>query len=182
MLGEPLGGERHPVHFLRAEKRALRPRLLKNGAGARDRVALNCAAEIGLGDERKHGRGVAQPRAIVGPRDALVALGVESLERRAESAGGARLVPEHRQRSRKLGLAERGREGVELGVGEIAQIADYGAPVARENIERIGERRGIVLVRLRRVDDLVAQPVERLIEGLAAARRNCAPARGSGSR
>ena len=83
-----------------------------------------------------------------------------------KALGGARLVAEHRQRGRELGLAERGREGVELGVGEIAQIADHGAPVARENIERIGERRGIVLVRLRGVDDLVAQPVERLIEGL----------------
>ena len=84
VLGERLGGERHPVHFLRAEERALRPRLLEDGAGARDRVALNFAAELGLGDEREHGRGVAQPRAIVGPRDALVALGVERLKRRAE--------------------------------------------------------------------------------------------------
>ncbi len=123
-------------------------------------------AEIGLGDEREHSRGVAQPRAIIGPR-AAVALGVQSLERHAESGARARLVAKHREPSRKLGLGKGTREGVELGVREIAQIADNRPPVARKNIERIGDRRGIVLARLGSVDDLVAQPVERLLEGLA---------------
>ena len=55
---------------------------------------------------------------------------------------------------------------IELGVGEIPQIANHRAPVAGENIERVGDGLRVVLVRLGRVDDLVAQPVERLIERL----------------
>ena len=89
MLGEPFGGERHPVHFLRAEIRAHDPRLLENSANARNGVALEIA-EIGLGDEREHSRGVAQSRTIVGPRDAFVALGVERLERSAKGIRRAR--------------------------------------------------------------------------------------------
>ena len=56
MLGERLGRERHPVHFLGAEKRARGPCLFEDGAGACDRAALDVAAEVGLGDERKHRR------------------------------------------------------------------------------------------------------------------------------
>ena len=141
-----------------------RPRLRKDRAGALNRVALNLAAQIGLGDEREDGGGVAQSRAVVGPRDALVALGFEGVKRRAESLGRARPVAEHRERGGELRLAERRREGFELGVGKIAQIADHRPPVAGENVERVSQRLRVVLARLRGVDDLVAQPIERLIE------------------
>src|SRR4029077_14428381 len=57
--------------------------------------------------------------------------------------------------------------GVELGVREVAQVANHGPPVAGENIERISDRRRIIFVRLRRVDDLVTQAIKRLLEGLA---------------
>ena len=144
--------------------RTSRSRRLEDRAGALDRVALNLAAQIGLGDEREHGRGVAQARAVVGPRGALVALGFERVKRRGESLGRTRPVAEHRERRGELRLAERRCEGFELGVGKIAQIADHGPPVAGENVERVSQRLSVVLARLRGVHDLVAQPIERRIE------------------
>ncbi len=123
------------------------------------------AGEVSLGDEREHGGRVAQARAVVGARHALVALGLERGQRGGESPAGAGAVAEHRERRAELRLGERGRESVELGVGKIAQIADHRAAVAREHVERVGERLRVVLVGLARVDDRVAQPVERLVEG-----------------
>ena len=50
---------------------------------------------------------------------------------------------------------------VELGVGEIAQIADRRRAVARQHVERVGKIAAIVLARIRRRADDVAQAIER---------------------
>ena len=44
-----------------------------------------------------------------------------------------------RERRGELRLGDRRRERIELGIGEIAQIADRRRAVAREHIERIGK-------------------------------------------
>ena len=165
MLGEPLGGENHPAVLLRACVRALRTRRVDLGARAGDGVGGHVAGgRIGLGDERQHRRRVAQPRAVIGPGKPRVLLGRERDQRGGKDLAGAGAVAEHRQRRAELGLGERRRERVELGVGQIAQVADHRPAVARQHVERIGERGVVVGVRLGGVDDGVAQPVERLAE------------------
>ena len=69
-----------------------------------------------------------------------------------------------RQRRGDLRLGDRRGDVVELGVGEITQIAERRGAVARQHVERIGEIAPAVLGRVRRVADEVAQPVERELE------------------
>ena len=61
---------------------------------------------------------------------------------------------------------QRRLERVEFGVDEIAQIADHRASVARQDVERIGERFAGALAGIGGVDDLVAQSLQRLVEAL----------------
>jgi hypothetical protein len=56
---------------------------------------------------------------------------------------GADAVAEHGERRTDLGLRRRGLEVVDLGVGEVADIADRGDAVPRQNIEGVGERRAL---------------------------------------
>ena len=63
-------------------------------------------------------------------------------------------------------MRHRRAERRQLGVGEISQIADDRASVAREHVERVGERLARALAGVGRVDHLVAQMVERLVEAL----------------
>ena len=62
-------------------------------------------------------------------------------------------------------LGDRRREVIELGVGEIAQIADRRRAVARQDIERIGQPVAAVLARIFRRRCDVAQTVDRELEG-----------------
>ena len=61
-------------------------------------------------------------------------------------------------------LGDRRRQRIELGVGEITQIADRSRAVARQHIERIGEIGAAVLARVGSVGDRIAQPIERQLE------------------
>ena len=166
MLGEPFGGQHHPAVLLRAGVRAVRARRVDLGPRTGDGVGGHVACgRIGLGDQRQHRGGVAQARAVIGPGKPGVLLGRERSQRGGEDLAGAGAVAEHRQRRAELSLGERRRERVELGVGQIAQVADHRPAVARQHVERIGERGVVGLVRFGRVDDGVAQAIERLPEG-----------------
>ncbi len=114
--------------------------------------------------ERHQRRRVAQRRAVV---DAAV------VEHR--SAARDRRAPPHRRARRARGRRawpapprsapwRSGWRSLELGVGEIAQIADRSDAVARQHVERVGEIAPAVLGRLRRAGDVVAQPIERQLE------------------
>ncbi len=87
-----------------------------------------------------------------------------AVERGGKDLAGAGAVAEHRQRRAELGLGEGRCERIELGVGQIAQVADHRPAVARQHVERIGERGVVAGVRLGRIDDGVAQAIERLAE------------------
>ena len=108
---------------------------------------------------------VAQRRAIVlaadqigrrGRRDRCKGRGIDAL--------GSRAVADHGERRGDLGLGDRRRQRVELGVSEVTQVADRSDAVARQHIERISEIGTAVLARVGDVGDLVAQPVERELE------------------
>ena len=122
--------------------------------------------DAGLGGERDQRRAVAHAGAVVAPRHAVVLAG-DALERGLERLLGAGLVAEHGERGTELGLRQRGREAVELGVDVVAQLADRRAAVAGEHVEGIGAPLAARLEVLR-VADEVLQPVERLVEGLLA--------------
>jgi hypothetical protein len=63
-----------------------------------------------------------------------------------------------------LRLGDRRRQRIELGVGEIAKVADRRHAVARQHIKRIGEIGAAVLGRIGGAGDRVAEPVERELE------------------
>jgi hypothetical protein len=84
-------------------------------ADARDRVAGDFAlSEIGFGEQREHAGAVAQARAIVGPRQAVVALGRAAFERGGEHFAGPRAVAEHGERGGDLRLRHRRLEDASL--------------------------------------------------------------------
>ena len=85
-------------------------------------------------------------------------------KRRGVDALGPRAIAGHGERRGDLRLGDRRRQRIELGVGEIAKIADRRHAVARQHIERIGEIGAAVLAGIRGVGDRVAQPVERELE------------------
>ena len=72
--------------------------------------------------------------------------GFEIVERRLVDALGAGAVAEQAERRGDLRLGDRGGEIVELGVGEIAQIAERRDAVPRQHVERVGEIAAAVLV------------------------------------
>ena len=62
-------------------------------------------------------------------------------------------------------LGDRGRQRIELGVGQVAEVADRRQAVARQHIERIGEIGTAILARIGEISNAIAQPVERQLEG-----------------
>ena len=123
------------------------------------------AAGAAFRRKRDERRGVAQGRAVIlAAREIGLRLRCEGSERRRIDAFGARAVADHGERGGDLRLGDRGRNAVELGVGEVAQIADRRRAVARQHIERIGEIGAAVLARVGQIGDVVAQPVERELE------------------
>ena len=61
-------------------------------------------------------------------------------------------------------LGDRRRQRIELGVGEVAQVADRRQAVTRQHIERIGEIGAAVLARIGEIGNAIAQPVQRQLE------------------
>ena len=127
-----VGGEKRPELLL---GRALDPGC-RHDRGERlpvDRVAA------GFDGEREHPGGVARTTAVVGAVELL------RLARRGTGAGApehcvsARLIASERERGAELGLGERGREGIRLRVGVVAEVADRRPALAREHHEGIGE-------------------------------------------
>ena len=139
----------------------MRPRLLD----ALDRAGDGRPRAAGFARERHQRRGIAQRRAVVGAAEQLgLRRRLDVGERRGVDALGAGAVAEQAERRGDLRLGDRRGEVGELGVGEIAQIAERRDAVARQHVERIGEIAAAVLRRLRRGGDDVAQPVERELE------------------
>ena len=90
--------------------------------------------------ERHQRRRVAQrPSRSRCGRSSSAGCGAIDGQRRRIDALGARAVAEHAERRGDLRLGDRGRDRVELGVGEVAQVADRRRAVARQHVERIGE-------------------------------------------
>ena len=117
------------------------------------------AAFAGERDERRR---IAQGRAIVLAADQdRAAKPARSLQCGGVDAFGARAIAGHGERRGDLRLGDRRRQRIELGIGEVAKVADRRDAVARQHIERIGEIGAAVLTRVGRVGDHVAQPVER---------------------
>ena len=74
-------------------------------------------------------------------------------ERSRVDAFGARAVADHGERRGDLRLGDRRRERIELGVGDVAQVADRSRAIARQHIERVGEIGAAVLARVGGVGD-----------------------------
>src|SRR5439155_1025764 len=83
----------------------------------------------------------------------------------AVNTRSARAITEHAKRGGELRLGDGGGEVVELGVGVVAQIAERRCAVAREHVERIGERAAAVAARLLGVAGVVLEPIKRELEG-----------------
>ena len=158
--GKRLGGQHHPGIFLRARRGGRCALLFERETDRNEHAAI----ESGFRGERQHAGAVAQPRSVVRPRD-------EGLLHRGELCGGrckhrlgTAAVAEESEPRGELRARERGRESVDLGVGEIAQIAHDRAAVARQHIDRIGDRFAVAGRDVGRIGDRIAQMVERLVE------------------
>ena len=123
------------------------------------------AGRAALGGERDQRGGIAQTRTEVEAAGEIrQRLRPERGERGGEYPLGPRAVAGERKRSGDLRLGDRSLQRVELGVGEIAQIADRRRAVARQHVERVSKIAAIVLARIRRRADDVAQAIERKTE------------------
>ena len=121
-------------------------------------VARGAATFRGQRDQRG---AVPQHRAVVDAAVLERRLRRHRLQCRGVDALGSDLVTEHAERGGKLRLRDRGGEIVELGVDEIAQVADRRRAVARQHIERIGEIASAVAAGVFGVGDEIAQPLHR---------------------
>ena len=112
----------------------------------------------------------AAPPAVppgVGPRGPAEACAEG--ESRAQGALGARPVAHHCQGRPKLGLGQRRREVVELGVHIVAELPDRCTAVAGQDIE--GIRSGFAAaLEVLRVADVVGETIQGLVEGTRAHR------------
>ena len=151
--------ERHVAGVLgHGARRQQQPGILLGGSRAQERAGgldpllgglHGRRAGAAFRGERDDGCGVAQCRAVVlAAREVGLRLRPERSERRRIDALGARAVADQRQRGGDLRLGDRRRQRVELGVGEIAQVADRRQAVARQHIERVGEIGAAVLARI----------------------------------
>ena len=137
-------GQHQPGVLLRRGVGRMRPRLL-------DALHRRCDGRpraAGFARERHQRRRVAQRRAVVVAAEQLGSgRRLEVVERRLVDALGAGAVAEQAERRGDLRLGDRRCEIVELGVGEIAQIAERGDAVPRQHVERVGEVAAAVLRR-----------------------------------
>ena len=118
---------------------------------------------------KRHQRGrVAQGRTVIDAAKIELRLGLRRnrVERGEIDAVGARLVAQHGERGGELRLGDRRLNVVELGIGDVAQVADRGHAIARQHIERISEIAAAVLARVGSACHVITQPVERLGERL----------------
>ena len=162
VLGERARREQKPGILLRrrrAQRRARRVDALHRGLHGGARRAA-------FARERHQSGGVPQGRAVVFTARRVGLCGRrQRFERRRIDALGAGAVARHGERRGDLRLRDRRRQRIELGVGDVAKIADRSRAVARQHIERIGDIDAAVLARVGGVGDGVAQPVEREPEG-----------------
>ena len=121
---------------------------------------------IAFGRERHHHGGVAQRRAVIGAADLDLGLLGERGDGHAEHLLGADAVAEHGERGADFRLRRRRLEVVDLGVGEIAKIADRSDAVPRQHIERVSERQSAVGRGVRRRAHVIAQALKRELEGI----------------
>ena len=121
---------------------------------------------IAFGRERHHHGGVAQRRAVIGAADLDLRLLGERGDGHAEHLLGADAVAEHGERGADFRLRRRRLEVVDLGVGEIAKIADRSDAVPRQHIERVSERQSAVGGGVRRGAHVIAQALECELEGI----------------
>ena len=128
---------------------------------------LHCGARrAALARERHQRCRIPQGRAVVFAADQVrLRSRRQRLERGRENAFGACAVARHGERRGNLRLGDRRGQRIELGIGDVAKIADRGGAISRQHVERIGEIGAAVLAHVRGVGDRVAQPVERELEG-----------------
>jgi hypothetical protein len=136
---------------------------------ARSLDALNCAGNrrprrAAFRRQCHQGRRIAQDRAVVGAAIFQHRLWRKRAQRLAIDALGARTVTKHAERRGDLRLGNRACEIVELGIREIAQVADRRRAVPRQHIERIGEITAAGLARLFRIANEIAQPLDCKLE------------------
>ena len=166
--------ERDRVGLLRHRpRRQQQPRvLLRRGVGgepprrldAFDRAGQRRARRVAFARERDQRCGIAQRRAVVGAAEHQHRLRLQVLQRRRVDLLGAAAVADQRERCGELRLGDRRRDRVQLGVGEITEVADRGDAVLRQHIELVSQLAAAVLVRLIGIGDAVAQPVDGLAE------------------
>jgi hypothetical protein len=118
---------------------------------------------VALRGERHEGGGITQRRAVVGAAELELGLRRDVGQRRRIDPLGARTVAQHAECRCELRLGDRGLQLVQLGIGEVAQVAERRHRVAREHVIRIGQ---LAVDRLGRIalPDVIAQPVERQAE------------------
>ena len=108
------------------------PRATSTRATASVSVARGALPSLGQRNQR---RGIAQSAAVIDAAELQHRLWRETFQRRGIDPLRPGLVADQRQRRRQLRLCDRGRQIVQLGVGEVAQIADRGGAVAGEHVE-----------------------------------------------
>jgi hypothetical protein len=122
--------------------------LLRAGLGGVLALLLDTAGKSGevyggpgFRGERQHGGAVAQGGAVIGAPALLgVIARVEVSQCGAEGGLGAAFVAVEGEGGADLRLGERGGKGLQLGLRIIAQVADGGATVGGQHVERVGDR------------------------------------------
>jgi hypothetical protein len=134
-LHQGLGREQEPGLFLGAETPVQSPQPVD---ARRQGDQINSAGAT-LGSQGQEGGGITQTGAEVEPPAQIRLALVEQGQGRGKGAVGAGLIAIQRQGGAKLGPRHGGGEGIELGLGVIAQITDDGAGVAGQDVEGIGQ-------------------------------------------
>ena len=129
-----------------------------------DRLRQRRARRVAFAGQRDQRRGIAQRRAVVGAAELQHRLRREAVERCGIDPLRPVAIADQRQRCRQLRFRDRRRQVVQLGIGEIAQVADRRCAIARQHVEAVGEITSAVLFRLVGVDHRIADAVERVLE------------------
>ena len=159
LLDDGAGRQHHPRHFLSRG-------IACAGALHFDRTH-RCADDFGLGlgigGECEDRRGIAQNAAIIGTPCAtagILDILAELFDGRGKGQVSAITVSQHREGRCHLGAGKWRTEIVELGIGEVLQVANWSPAGAGQNIERIGHVLAAAFLDVRRVAHHVADIVD----------------------
>ncbi len=131
---------------------------------ARDGLRQRRPRCVAFARKRNQCGGIAQSAAVVGPAELQYRFWREAFKRGGIDPLRPALVADQRQRRRKLRFCNRGGQIVQLGIGKVAQIANWRGAVTGEHVEAVSKVTPAVLFRFVGVHDRVADAIERALE------------------